>query len=182
MEDLLKSGSQWRLLWDQLQFLSSSGLQSDWSNWEETQFFLKSKKLIFLSYVTTKLSGLVKTFMIVFWKEVIRFWENWTANSNRKPKSKKDSGITYSLCLVVPIALNIFHQVNFYPVIHKVQFFFVYTYSHCSVSNDQVLIFTESVTYFSSTIIILQLSLIVIFLFILQGTVLFRSCDSIHEL
>ena len=113
MEDLLKSGSQWRLLWDQLQFLSFSGLQSDWSNWEETQFFLKSKKLIFPSYVTAKLSGLVKTFMIVFWEEVVRFWENWTANSNRKPKSKKDSGITHSLCLVVPIALNIFHQVNF---------------------------------------------------------------------
>ena len=93
MEDLLKSGSQWRLLWDQLQFLSSSGLQSDWSNWEETQFFLKSKKLIFPSYVTTKLSGLVKTFMIVFWEEVVRFWENWTANSNRRPKSKKIQGL-----------------------------------------------------------------------------------------
>lgn len=182
MEDLLKSGSQWRLLWDQLQFLSSSGLQSDWSNWEETLFFLKSKKLIFLHMLQQNSVDLWRLLWLCSGKKLLGFEKTEPQTATGKQKSKKDSGITYSLCLVVPIALNIFHQVNFYAVIHKVQFSFVYTYSHCSVSNDQVLIFTESVTYFSSTIIILQLSLIVIFLFILQGTVLFRSCDSIHEL
>lgn len=88
MEDLLKSGSQWRLLWDQLQFLSSSGLQSDWSNWEETQFFLKSKKLIFLHMLQQNSVDLWRLLWLCSWKKSLGFekTEPQTATGNQNPK------------------------------------------------------------------------------------------------
>lgn len=88
MEDLLKSGSQWRLLWDQLQFLSSSGLQSDWSNWEETQFFLKSKKLIFLHMLQQNSVDLWRLLWLCSGKKLLGFekTELQTATGNQSPK------------------------------------------------------------------------------------------------
>lgn len=181
MEDLLKSGSQWRLLWDQLQFLSSSGLQSDWNNWEETQFFLKSKKLIFLHMLQQNSVDLWRLLWLCSAKKLLGFekTEPQTATGNQNPK--KIQG------LHIPCAWLFQLHLTF-----SIKWIFTRSFIKCNsvlctpivifVSNDQVLIFTKSVTYFSSTIILLQLSLTVIFLFILQGTVLFRSCDSIHEL
>ena len=88
MEDLLKSGSQWRLLWDQLQFLSSSGLQSDWNNWEETQFFLKSKKLIFLHMLQQYSVDLWRLSWLCSGKKLLGFekTEPQTATGNQNPK------------------------------------------------------------------------------------------------
>lgn len=88
MEDLLKSGSQWRLLWDQLQFLSFSGLQSDWSNWEETQFFLKSKKLIFLHMLQQNSVDLWRLWWLCSGKKLLGFEkiEPQTATGNQNPK------------------------------------------------------------------------------------------------
>ena len=88
MEDLLKSGSQWRLLWDQLQFLSSSGLQSDWNNWEETQFFLKSKKLIFLHMLQQNSVDLWRLLWLCSAKKLLGFekTEPQTATGNQNPK------------------------------------------------------------------------------------------------
>ena len=88
MGDLLKSGSQWRLLWDQLQFLSSSGLQSDWSNWEETQFFLKSKKLIFQHMLQQNSVDLWRFLWLCSGKKLLGFekTELQTATGNQNPK------------------------------------------------------------------------------------------------
>ena len=88
MEDLLKSGSRWRLLWDQLQFLSYSGLQSDWSNWEETQFFLKSKKLIFLHMLQQNPVDLWRLLWLCSGKKLLGFEkiEPQTATGNQNPK------------------------------------------------------------------------------------------------